>query len=63
MHVGGCAVAGLSPQRPRADPGTSFVVDRVVLGMGLLEVLWFSPIIIIAPTLHTRIPFIYHQPI
>jgi hypothetical protein len=42
--------------------GVPFMVDRVVLGQGFFQVLWFSPVIIIAPVLHTHISFIYLQP-
>jgi hypothetical protein len=46
--------AGLSPQRPRFDPGSvhvGFVVDKVALGQVFPPVLWFSPSVFIPPVI------------
>ena len=46
---------GLSPRRPRFDPGSvhvGFVVDKVELGQGFLRVLRFSPVNFIPPVPH-----------
>ena len=37
-----------------------FVVNKVALGQVFLQVLWFSPINIIPPMLHT-LSFVYYQ--
>jgi hypothetical protein len=52
-------VAGISPQRTGFAPGSvrvGFVVDKVALGQAFLWVLWFSPVNINPPELHTHIP-------
>jgi hypothetical protein len=50
-------VVGLSPRRPRLDPGSvhvGFVVDKVVLGHVFPQVLRFSPVNFIPPMLHYK---------
>jgi hypothetical protein len=47
-------VAGLSPRKPRFDPGSvhvEFVVDKVALGQVFPQVLQFSPVNVIPPLL------------
>jgi hypothetical protein len=51
-------VARLSPRRPGFGLGSvhvGFVVDKVALGQVFLRILWFSPVNIIPPGLHTHI--------
>jgi hypothetical protein len=51
-------VAGFSPCRPVFDPrpiNVRFVVDKITMGQVFLQVLRFSPVSIIPPTLHTNL--------
>ena len=48
-------VAGLSPRRPRSDPGSvhvGFVVDKVALGQVFPRALRVSPVKCIPPVFH-----------
>jgi hypothetical protein len=55
-------IAGISPTRPGFNPRpvhVRFVVDELTLRQVFLPVLWFSPVSIIPPVLHTH-SLIYH---
>jgi len=50
-------LASLSIQRPMFSPRpvyVGFVVDKVALALGFLQIFLFSPITTIAPMLHTH---------